>query len=233
MEKFRTIEKLLFYTAEYIDILPIFFFFLFFPKTRHSKGLWVICGYGVSAIFLLLIRNYLPENIQSFLNSSYILVEYLLFAWFIWLNISKKRVKFIIVIFSILFSIFIVIYASTVKIGWINSTSIGIESILILGFSFYFLYEQISDPKVLFIYNDYRFWIILGMMIFLAGTFFIYIFAEKASRAVFREYLWLTWVLSIIQASFFSIGILIFARKSVPKSLKNNQAVAFLDMDLN
>jgi hypothetical protein len=99
----------------------------------------------------------------------------------------------------------------------IDSLTIGIETIIILIFSAYFLYERMNDPSTIFIYNDYRFWIVLGFMIYLAGSFFIYLFADKIPHAQLQQYWLFTDIFSAIKNVLFSIGILMFAQQQ-PKN---------------
>lgn len=135
------------------------------------------------------------------------------------------------VLLSILFAIFIVLYTIFAKIRQLDSVSIGIESILILGYSFFFLYELINSPKLLFITSDYRFWIVFGMILYLAGSFFMYIYAEQIkSIAEITKFWFLTWVFYSLKALLFSIGIFIFYRQ--PRDFKPNaqSTMPYLDM---
>jgi len=86
---------------------------------------------------------------------------------------------------------------------------IGVETILILIFAFYCLYEQTNDTSTLFIYTRSAFWIILGIVLYLAGSFFIYIFSSNLSEDE-RNKLWvITNGFSILKNIFFCIAIYI------------------------
>jgi hypothetical protein len=86
---------------------------------------------------------------------------------------------------------------------------IGVESILILIFSAYFFYEQVNNPSVLFIYNDYKFWIITGMMIYLSGSFFIYLFANLIPKDQVGQYWSFIQIFVSLMNILFSIGLLV------------------------
>src|SRR5690606_14449172 len=103
------------------------------------------------------------------------------------------------------------------------------ETIIILTFSFYFLYERMNEPTTNLIYNDYRFWIVLGMIIYLAGSFFIYIFSDQVNRELFYKYLSLTYVFYAIKNILFTLGIWIYAQKE-PEQTKNNENIPYLDI---
>jgi len=132
---------------------------------------------------------------------------------------------------SIFFYIFFIVYTATVKVNQLDSVSIGIETIIVLIFSFYLFYELLNEPKVIFINNDYRFWIILGMVIYLAGTFFIYIYANTVTIRELVKFLFLTYVFYIIKDIFFVIGIIVHSKKQLNTAKSNT--IPFLDMEFN
>ncbi len=156
------------------------------------------------------------------------LSEFFLFSTFIMMSIINTSMKRVIVVTQILFSIFIIVYATYAKPRSIDSISVGIETILILIFSCYYLYEQMGKVENQFIYNKYQFWIITGTMIYLAGSFFIYIFANLVDRKTLHQFWFLTNVLYILKNILFAIGILIYV-----KERKKNLAPENLQLYLN
>lgn len=127
-------------------------------------------------------------------------------------------------ILSLCFTTFTIFYYFSPKFYGVDSFSIGVETILILVFSFYFLYERINDPNTLFIYNDYRFWIVLAFMIYLSGSFFIYLFANQIPRKDLPQYWMFTDIFYTLKNILFSIGILVFAFQ--PKQKHHNKPKA-------
>jgi uncharacterized membrane protein YozB (DUF420 family) len=145
------------------------------------------------------------------------LYEYLLFTFFIGFNIFNKNFRKFILIASTLFISFLIIYYSSANFKRLDSLPIGIESILILIFASYFFYEQISNPQILFIYNDYRFWIITGIMIYISGSFFIYIFANQIPNNELDLYWSFTYIFLGIMNILFSVGIIVLGLKPKQK----------------
>ncbi|MBA2498774.1 MAG: hypothetical protein H0V30_03520 [Chitinophagaceae bacterium] len=119
----------------------------------------------------------------------------------------------------------------TVEIKTIDTIPIGIETIIILTFSFYFLYERMNEPTTDLIYNDYRFWIVLGMIIYLAGSFFIYIFSDQVDRNLFNKYLSLTYIFYALKNILFTLGILIYVRSEPIKQRNKKETLPFLDIN--
>ena len=212
-------------------MLPALLFILFFSRTHYSTSLKIIFVTSIAAFALLFLTDYIPGKYQHYFYSLFILVEYICFALFLWLNIRNATFKKVMVLLSILFAIFIILYTIFAKIRQLDSVSIGIESILILGYSFFFLYELINSPKVLFITNDYRFWIVFGMILYLAGSFFMYIYAEQIKNiAEITKFWFLTWVFYSLKALLFSIVILIYYKQPKEIKTKAQTSMPYLDM---
>ncbi|HEX2533784.1 MAG TPA: hypothetical protein VHK69_08615, partial [Chitinophagaceae bacterium] len=78
-----------------------------------------------------------------------------------------------------------------------------------------------NDTSTLFIYSKFTFWIVLGIIMYLAGSFFIYIFA--AQRPETRDYWYLTNVFSIFKSILFTIAFIIHGitqKKNPPQKLQ-------------
>jgi hypothetical protein len=122
----------------------------------------------------------------------------------------------------VLFSIFLTLYYLNVKVKRIDSIPIGIEAILILVYSFYYLFEQMKDTDTLFVYSRFTFWVILGMMLYLAGSFFIYIFASQLDPKEIAKYWSFTNIFSIIKNILFALAIFINSNSKQPQKPNMN-----------
>jgi hypothetical protein len=172
---------------------------------RHTKRkeLWVIFIY---CLYSFLNDIVLLDVSLSLFLSTYTLVEFFLFSYFIWIIIDSKQFKKVIAIVSSLFIIFICYYFFTTKFNFFDSVPVACESILIFTFSLYYLFEQINKPRVLFIYNTSMFWIILGFLVYLAGSFFIYTFADNLARGERGNFWFIPFIFNTIKNLFFSIA---------------------------
>ena len=188
------------------------FFFLYLEKSKSSIGIRII--------FLNVLLNFILNSLVVITNAtnatlyeSVTLTEYLLFALFIWVLLKSKKAKLVVAIASLIYIIFYIIYSLLYEVSILTvSIPIGVEAILILIFSFYYLYEQMNDTSTLFIYTKPAFWIILGMVLYLAGSFFVYIFSNYLNKDVREKYWVITNVLSILKNIFFCIAIHINAK---------------------
>jgi hypothetical protein len=203
----KTIEDLFFYTVFVADFFVIGLILLFLRPIAINKVLWLITFY---CLFNSL-SNFAPTFISTkdiYLSLVvFTSVEYLVFAIIFLIIIKNLVIKKTIIGLSILFLIIVFLNYYYNPKNKIDSLPIGIETIFILIFCFYYLYEQMNDLSDSFIYNRYHFWIAIGILLYLGGSFFIYIFADKIDAHILDDYWFLTYAFYIIKNIFFSIGI--------------------------
>ena len=119
------------------------------------------------------------------------------------------------------FIIFNLLFPYLIKdIKAIDSIPIGIETIIVLTFSFYYLYEKTNDTTTLYIYSTFSFWIVIGMVLYLAGSFFIYLFASSLSKQEVNKYWVVTNFLSFLKNVMFAVAITVNSKptKKMPIS---------------
>lgn len=156
--------------------------------------------------------------LKVFLYSSFTFIEYVFFAYILYLNIKKLAFHKVILITSLIFTIFLIIFYFGTNLKKIDSIPIGVETIIIFLYSFYFLYEQMNNTETLFIYNKYSFWLILGMLMYLAGGFFIYIFANQLEATELHKYWFFTNIFIIIKNILFVIAIFINSKQTTTQN---------------
>ena len=160
---------------------------------------------------------------------SFTFFEYLFFAGIFWLVIRNIRFRKVIILLSLLFSIFQIVYFVTERFRRIDSIPIGIESILIMIYIFYFFYELLKEPKGRHLSENYGFWFTIGILVYLSGSFFINILANVMHKDEIVKYWFLTYIADIIKNIFLAIGVFVMARQSLNnEKLKKN--LPYLDM---
>lgn len=194
--------------ARYTDLLPVLLFILlvFKGKSGINKGLWVIFFYCVLvALNDNILFQFIPEDKFHIVFSSFTLIEYLSFTFFLWFNTENTRFRRLLITFSAFFSLFIVLYFIIVPFDFIDSVPIGIETILVIGLSVYFLFEQVNRTNIL-LYNTPGFWIITGFLIYLAGSLFIYLYASQVDRNELYKFFYVTYIFTSLKNIFISIA---------------------------
>ena len=232
MVKIQDIENLFYNILTYTYLAPTLLFLLFWNKLRQEKIGILIASYSLIFFFLVLFEKTITTNNFSrrLYYQSFTFFEYLFFTGIFWFTIKNPRTRKAILILSLLFSAFQIIYFFTEKFKRIDSIPIGIESILILIYIFYFFFEQIKDPKGKHLWENYCFWFASGILIYLSGSFFINILANVMEKDEIRRYWFLTYIADIIKNIFLAIGVLVMAKQS-PDHEKLKKNIPYLDMN--
>lgn len=227
MDKIQIIEKLFYYIVTYSYlILPL----LFISLNPKKKEVLIIAVYGIVTFFALLFFKEVPKDFKTIFVCAYTLTEYSFLALLLYLNIQNKKYKKIIILFSILFAVFQTIYLLTAHIGRLDTVPIGIETILLFIYIFILFYENFKNPKVNYIYGNHSFWLAVGILIYLGGSFFFNILINHISRNQLDKYLFLTYFPEIIKNIFFAIAIIIYIRKPINSLSTQQSSVPYLDM---
>jgi hypothetical protein len=94
-------------------------------------------------------------------------------------NIKSGKFKSAITFISLLFVIYAIFDIFQSKSSSFDSFPIGVECILIITYSIYYLFEKINEPDSLFLYNTPMFWVVVGLILYFSGTFFLYIYGQN------------------------------------------------------
>jgi hypothetical protein len=70
----------------------------------------------------------------------------------------------------------------------------------------------------LFIYSKYQFWVLVGFMLYLSGSFFIYIFANQLPYKEVLKYWFIIDIFLIIKNVFFITALMIFITQQKKKT---------------
>jgi len=221
----KTIENLFIYTAVYTALIPIGLYIFFWKRLNKVYPLLIIIIYSLIEFLTNLVSDELRSQRSQLviLYSFFTIVEYALFACFFYLLISNIKIRKIIIVASIAFMIFSCCYFLFVKYRFLDSVPIGVETILVLTYAFYYLFEQLEPTTNSLIYQRYHFWLVAGIMIYLAGSFFIYIFANQVDNKTRHDYWVFQNAFTILKNMCFGISIITYTRnKKLP--FKTNHA---------
>jgi hypothetical protein len=110
-----------------------------------------------------------------------------------------------------LFIVFQVIYVQLGTIIKLDTIPIGIETILIVFYIIVFLSELAKNMETS-IFRNYCFWISIGILIYLCGSFFFYILIDSLSREEVLAFGKMTYIVEIIKNVLFGISLIIFQK---------------------
>ena len=220
----NTITKILQNIASFSSLLPLILFFIFQRNTK-TKELRVISFYliyafinDVVAYYLFRIANLRPFFIYDIFD----VVEFCFFSWFFYLVIKNRSIKRLIIPLIVLFCVFsLSLYIFLPETNSFSSIIAGVESVLIISMCIYYFFDQLKESNTLLIYASINFWVIISFLIYLSGTFFLYIYSEsKMGDPTFqKEYI-------IINSSFIILkGILLGVAMLMKPTNNNNQNI--------
>jgi hypothetical protein len=153
----------------------------------------------------------------------------LTFAFILWYNLQTKFLKNFIVIASLAFFVFQVLYTFTQNLTRLDSVPIGIETILVFIYIAFFFYENLKTPTTTYFYSHHCFWISVGILIYLGGSLFFYILIDQLDEDEIHLFGTMTYIADIIKNILFGVAIVMFSKESVRK-FQNKDSIPFLDM---
>lgn len=228
--KSKFIESLFDYILQYSFVLPVLCFLIFFRKVKAVMVCKIVLIYCIIYFSLNYAYDYIPKVIRKqYYYFVYTFFEYLTFAAIFWLIAESKRFKNFIAVTSFAFIIFQIIYSFTVRVKRLDTIPVGVETILIFFFVFYFFYEKFKYIKNQFIYTDYAFWLVIGIMLYLGSSFFFNLLANHLEKEEVDKYWYFSYNSDILKNIFFAVGILVCAYHNKTEE-EEKPPVPFLDI---
>lgn len=220
-------------------LLPLIFFLLNYKKSKNtiSRVVFLYIAYSVcNEILMILLSIYgislSHPNLQPSLYALFTVIEFFFLGYYLYLSLSNKYFKYSLGFFSILF-LFIAIYnfyyniASTIKSTIIDTIPVSTSALILIIYSILFLFEQIQNPRISFIYSNPNFWVIIGIMVYFSGTFFLFLQYSDLSNTEKSSYWTINLICIILKNIFFSISFLLDPLKN---EFKNSEGSIFKEI---
>jgi hypothetical protein len=168
----------------------------------------------------------LTKQISYFyIYSIFSIVEYTLFALFLYLSFKQKNFKLILLLGSVVFYILAisnVVHRNTTES--FDSASASLEAILIIVYSIFFLFEQVKDPSIFYVYYLKKFWIIIAFLLYFSSTLFLFLYATTFAKPEESTYWIINNIFDIIKNLLFLVSFTMKDKKQnyTPESLYND-----------
>jgi hypothetical protein len=118
-----------------------------------------------------------------------------------------------VLIGSVIFLVTVVLELDKFGFLYYSRFNTGTAAMLIISYSFLLYHEWLMDDPMEMIYNKVDFWITLGCLVYLSGSFFFFLTVGKS-----REENWiLQSVCSFIMNMLFTIAIVQASPRTAPK----------------
>ncbi len=198
---------------------------IYFTKSKQSY-FSLIAFYSFYCIFSDLVLSklslkYLESELYSF--RLFTIIEYSTITFFIFQLIESDLFKKLIKIGSIIFIIVSILDIYTSSFTSFDSLPSGLESILVLSYCLFFVYEKMTSTD--FSFNG-TIWITIGLILFFSGTFFLFILSQNNFKdsSFILTYGYIVAIFNIIKNLFITIGIFSESNKSKRTSHKLQKA---------
>lgn len=232
MVKIQVIEKLFLHILTYSYLLLPLSFLFFRSKSREGLILGI---YGILFFVLLYLINpdhsFIPKSYNQIYLTFYTFCEYCFFTYLLFQSITLKKLKIIILLFTVLFIGFLIYDNSMSQRRHLDSIPVGIETILIFIYISFFFYQNFKDTTEEYIYTQPCFWVSIGILVYLGGTFFFNILVNYLDKTQ-RDYWFLTYIADLIKNLLFCVSIIVYAR-TPHKEKSSHKSVPYLDLDMN
>ena len=209
-------------------IFPVLLLFL---KGKPKETFFLMVAlYGLSFFTLIFINDLIPRDVKKYYHAFYTLLEYAFFALIFWANIKNKVFRKFVLLVSFLFLVFEIYFVSSTTTQRLDSIPIGIETILIFVYIFCFLFDFSKNTKDTFIYNHYGFWLSVGILIYLGGSFFYYILVNNLEQKDVITFGKMTYVAEIIKNLLFCVAVFVYKKFQINNIKKHSKNIPNLDM---
>ena len=172
----------------------------------------LIC-YSISIFIFLFFDLPIKKSLQ---NAIYTITEFSFFALLIYQQLKNKRNKAILAIFSILFIAIQIVHYLTVKRVRLDSIPIAVETIFIFFFILIYFHELLKS-SIPVLSKNYFLWIAIGILIYLGGSFFIYILANNVDYKELDQFWFITYIVELIKNALFVVAMILFAKNQSDK----------------
>src|ERR1700681_2876037 len=167
----------------FLSYLLCIAFFLVFSLKNPKKELWIIFIYIIYSLLSDFIRfKVLGEKNGFFVSSLFTIGELVILSYYFYSVIKSPILrKCILAASSVILLSLVVIFIRSDKKNF-DSFSASLESITFIIFCLLYFYEQINRQDQYFIYSSPNFFVVLGIMIYMSATLFLFVMANNFSE---------------------------------------------------
>lgn len=208
------------YTSIFSPLIPLSIL-LSKIKQPKEKAIWIIFIYIFYSFSTDLILFYwdqigeLPETVNRNLSSLFTVVEFVCFGLFFYFTLKRKNLRNLVLSGIVIIASFLIanIFFQFIKFENLDSIPITVQGLFIMPLALVYYFEQIKNPDALFIYGTPNFWIVTGILIYLAGTFFIFILSENLTEKELDYYWPINYFFNTIKNLMFGLAFYMYSRK--------------------
>ncbi len=158
------------------QLTPLILYFAFFTRIGRIAGIRVVFFYVFASCVSLFLMGALKKY-DIIIISVFEIIEFVFFSIFFFLfldNIKFKRFIVVVSSLNLFLGIFLFLSHKESFDFWAPLTT----AILIVIYSILFFYEQVNSSSTLIVYQSYKFWVVVGCIIYISGTLFLFLYTS-------------------------------------------------------
>lgn len=206
------------FDVTYLSYVVAIALFWIFHRNNNCKGSYIILSYTIYSFVndvltekqvLHALSLSLPKTV---LLSIFTIVEFLLLSYYLRVNIERRAFKNTLFAGALLFFTVAFIYLyrnATTATAAIDTIPLAVSSIIILLGCIFYMFETIQKPEVIFVYSKKSFWVVVGIMIYFSGTFFLFLQFENMSPREQQNFWIINLICFVLKNIFFSISFIL------------------------
>jgi len=109
----------------------------------------------------------------------------------------------------------------------LDTVPIGVETIIVFVFVFLFFYDQFKNIKEKPLHTNHYFWIAIGILLYLGGSFFFNLLANHMDPKQLSIYWDFSYLADILKNIFFGIALITYG---IHYKAATNKNIPYLDM---
>ncbi len=203
--------------------------FLLYKRHTKEKSLWVIFFYILYCTINEFVGYYLNKIHFEYIFvvfAFFTVIEFTFFSLFFYYALPSRSVKRgIFILLGVFLAFSFIDFFLVNQMNSFDSIAVGVESILIILMCIFYLIAQIRGNNNLFVYSTSNFWVIITFLIYISGTFFLYIMAENMiqTKSFHDQYIIINSVFNILKNILLSVAMLMKSQPVINQNQKNKE----------
>ncbi len=186
---------------------------------------YVSFSFSTDSVSLYLDKtNQLTDTLNIKITSLFTVIEFICFGLFFYFILKRNKLRraLLFAIFAIASFLVANIFFQFIKSENLDSVAVTVQGLFIMPLALVYYFEQIKNPDSLFIYGTPNFWIVTGILLYLAGTFFIFILSENLTVKELDYYWPINYVFNTIKNLMFGLALYMYNKKHDHKEKDNS-----------
>ena len=168
----------------------------------------MILLYCILSLFTEAAFSALGQKIDKYyIYASFTIIEFTIFSYFFYRYLNGK-LKYVPALGGVLFYLMAFANFFLRKSDTFDSMAASIEAILLIIYCLLFLYEQLKDPSIMFVYNTKKFWFVFALLLYFSSTLFLFLYAATFTKDQRKNYWSINNLFEILKHLLFCVSLL-------------------------